>query len=226
VSKEFNDKLNVQSGSKDDVLLIRLFFIQSIDQEPSIEKIANLLERVQCQSFKRCMVQAIKKTDMTQAWKHTFDLPQGETDEDDIFPSVSLETASNETYSDDSVPRQVLGDTSAENKWKVPGSYLGGLRKLGGQVSEQALRIAQDTATTTQEATFKATEQTMRSAINQTMNAFQIAVEEIHARKLPAKMTALTGTINVGVIQLSIRLDIPMDEETGEISIETKQSNE
>ena len=39
-------------------------------------------------------------------------------------------------------------------------------------------------------------------------------------------MTALTGTINVGLIQLSIRLDIPMDEETGDIAVEAKRSDE
>ena len=55
------------------------------------------------------------------------------------------------------------------------------------------------------------------------MNAFQIAVEQIHERKIPAKMTALTGSINVGVIQLSIRVDIPMNEETGEIAFDIEQ---
>ncbi|MEL6171559.1 MAG: hypothetical protein AAFN08_16995 [Cyanobacteria bacterium J06559_3] len=82
--------------------------------------------------------------------------------------------------------------------------------------------MTQETATNAHGMASKATEQALRSSIDQTMGAFQIAVEQIRERQLPAKMTALTGTINVGVIQLSIRLDIPMDEETGDIAVEAK----
>lgn len=106
--------------------------------------------------------------------------------------------------------------------WKFPGVNLNNLQKMGGQVADQAFKLAQDTATTTHGAASKATEQALRTSIDQTMNAFQLAVEQIHTRKLPAKMAALTGTVNVGVIQLSIRLDIPMDEETGEIAVDIK----
>lgn len=112
----------------------------------------------------------------------------------------------------------------ATGGWKLPKINLANLQQASGDVANQAVKAAQATAMVTQEATAKATEQALRSSIDQTMNAFQIAVEQIHARKLPAKMTALTGTINVGVIQLSIRLDIPMDEETGEISGEVSTS--
>ena len=66
----------------------------------------------------------------------------------------------------------------------------------------------------------KATEQALRSSIDQTMSAFQIAVEQIQAKKIPAEKTALTSTINAGVIQLSIRVDIPMNETTGDIAVE------
>lgn len=109
------------------------------------------------------------------------------------------------------------------SRWKLPGVNLNGLQKMSGQVSSQAVEMVKTTASGTQGLAARATEQALRSSIDQTMSAFQIAVEQIHARKIPAEKTALTGTINVGVIQLSIRLDIPMNEKTGEIEIDIEQ---
>ncbi|MBE9063705.1 hypothetical protein [cf. Phormidesmis sp. LEGE 11477] len=107
-----------------------------------------------------------------------------------------------------------------KSRWKLPGVHLEGLQKASGQVSNQAVELAKNTAVGTHGLASKATEQALRSSIDQTMSAFQIAVEQIHERKIPAEKTALTGTINVGVIQLSIRVDIPMNEQTGEVEME------
>lgn len=106
------------------------------------------------------------------------------------------------------------------SRWKLPGVNLDSLQKMGEQVSNQTIEMAKSTATGTHGLASKATEQALRSSIDQTMSAFQIAVEQIYAREIPAEKTALTGTINVGVIQLSIRVDIPMNEQTGEIELE------
>lgn len=111
---------------------------------------------------------------------------------------------------------------SKASRWKLPDVSISGLQKVGEKISEQTVGIATDAATNTHELASRATEQALRSSIDQTMSAFQIAVEKIYERKIPAEKTALTGTINVGVIQLSIRVDIPMDEETGEIEIKVE----
>lgn len=230
INEQIGADLEVQVGAKEDILLIRLIADESVEQDLILEKIENILEQIRCPIFNTCKIQAVKKTDMKSIWVYSLNL-QKRPLEEDIFTSTSFDTINDEVdlknleephLTANTESSHPVGDNAQLNKWKLPGIGLGNFQKLSGQVSEQALRIAQETATTTQDAAFKATEQAMRSSINQTMNAFQIAVEEIHARKLPAKMTALTGTINVGVIQLSIRLDIPMDEETGEINMEVK----
>lgn len=112
------------------------------------------------------------------------------------------------------------GQEAKTSRWKLPGVSVNGLQKLGGQISGQTIEMAKSTAASTHGLASRATEQALRSSIDQTMSAFQIAVEQIYERKIPAEKTALTGTINVGVIQLSIRVDIPMSDQTGEIEVE------
>ncbi len=225
--------VDVQAGAKEETLLIRLVADEPIEKELALlEKIENALGEINCTNFEFCKVQAVTKADMKAVWIHSLNLQKESLGEEKVISeSIFFDAISNDVdlaNIETPLPLENSNDSQQDkdsvhpSKWKIPGIGLGNLHKLSGQFSEQTLRIAQEAATTTQDAAFKATEQAMRSSINQTMNAFQIAVEEIHARKLPAKMTALTGTINVGVIQLSIRLDIPMDEETGEISMEVK----
>jgi gas vesicle protein len=110
-----------------------------------------------------------------------------------------------------------------ENKggrWKLPDIDLNAFQQAKAQVSDQAVQMAQSTAANTQDLVSKATDQALRSSIEQTMNALQIAVEQIHSRNIPAQTAVLTGSINVGVVQLSISVDIPMNERTGDILIE------
>lgn len=231
MAEKLGTDIDVQAGVKEDILLIRLIIDGPIEKDLALlEKIENVLDEINCTIFDACKVQAVMKTDMKPIWVHSLSLQKNCLGvEEAISANTSLDVIPDEVdfiNTEISQPienneiSQPYRDDAHSGKWKIPGIGFGNLHKLSGQISEQTLRIAQEAATTTQDAAFKATEQAMRSSINQTMNAFQIAVEEIHSRKLPAKMTALTGTINVGVIQLSIRLDIPMDEETGEIRME------
>lgn len=120
----------------------------------------------------------------------------------------------------DSIGKKDESQEVKASRWKLPGVNVSGLQKMGEQISGQTIEMAKNTANSTHGFASKATEQALRSSIDQTMSAFQIAVEQIYERKIPAEKTALTGTINVGVIQLSIRVDIPMNEQTGEIELE------
>jgi hypothetical protein len=229
IFQKLGSNVDVQAGIKEDILLIRLIIVESKEKDLIlIKSIEDTLIEIGCPVFETCRIQAVTKSDMQPIWNHSLNLKEY-SEEETKLANNSLDTISNvdecistelSPYSESDESPQINRDNPQPGKWKIPGIGFGNLNKLSGQISEQTLRIAQEAATTTQDAAFKATEQAMRSSINQTMNAFQIAVEEIHSRKLPAKMTALTGTINVGVIQLSIRLDIPMDEETGEIKME------
>lgn len=229
LSKKLGSNIDIQTGVKEDILLIRLITVESKEKDLAlIKSIQDTLNEINCTVFDTCRIQAVTKSDMQPIWNHSLNLKEY-SEKETVLANTSLGTTSNvaEYISTELSPHSEIDESPQPNrdnpqpvKWKIPGIDFGNLHKLSGQISEQTLRVAQEAATTTQDAAFKATEQAMRSSINQTMNAFQIAVEEIHSRKLPAKMTALTGTINVGVIQLSIRLDIPMDEETGEIKME------
>jgi hypothetical protein len=229
ISQKLGSNIDVQAGVKEDILLIRLIIVESKEKDLIlIKSIEDTLSEIGCPVFETCRIQAVTKSDMQPIWNHSLNLKEY-SEEEIALANNPLDTISNvdecistelSPYLESDESPQINRDNPQPVKWKIPGIGFGNLHKLSGQISEQTVRIAQEAATTTQDAAFKATEQAMRSSINQTMNAFQIAVEEIHSRKLPAKMTALTGTINVGVIQLSIRLDIPMDEETGEIKME------
>lgn len=217
LAEQLGNEVKVQAGFKGETCVVRITSIAPLAQSETVPMVEAFLAQLQCSKVKQCIVQSVVKGDARPLWNQSFDIPT-ETDEDEGL-SVEDMALVEQPASAEVVAAAVPQETS-NGKWKFPGVNLGNLQKIGGQMTEQAVKTAQETVVTAQGSTFKMTEQAMRASINQTMNAFQIAVEEIRARKLPAEKTALTGTINVGIIQLSIRLDIPMDQETGEIAMD------
>ena len=207
--KPLGNQAKIQAGLRDGVLVVRAISDHPLSQSETITLIETVLIRIACPKIQSCIVESYPTNSTELRWSDSISLMASAEELLDI-PNLA------DDY------EAIATETPVKGGWKLPGVNLNSLQKMSGQVADQALKIAQDTATTTHGAAFKATEQALRTSIDQTMNAFQLAVEQIHARKLPAKMAALTGTVNVGVIQLSIRLDIPMDEETGEIAVDMK----
>jgi hypothetical protein len=217
LNHSIGDLVKVQALFQENTLLIRIATDATLDQTSTTTNIRQILLRLGSPKIGACKVGAYSLSNKSLFWSEEFVIPSPSGEEKipiGAAPDLAVEDRSGNG-----------AESASQNKgWSFRGVNLGGLNKVSSQVAQQAAKLAQDTATSTHDAAAKATEQTMRSAIDQTMGAFQIAVEQIHERKLPAKMAALTGTINVGVIQLSIRLDIPMDEETGEIAVEVKRN--
>lgn len=224
VSELLGEGVSVKSGWKAETLLLRITTETPIDASTTISLLKSALGSLDTLSAHTCIVQAVCQGAAQPLWTKTFAIeavaPQPAHAAAPTIPAAEELSDSADVSVSDPLAIVAVSSTPTPGKWMWPSVDLGNLQKLGGQVTEQALKAVQETAASTQDAAMKATEQAMRSSINQTMNAFQIAVEEIRARRLPAQMTALTGTINVGVIQLSIRLDIPMNEDTGAIEIE------
>jgi hypothetical protein len=219
LNHSIGDLVKVQAVFQENTLLIRIATDAALEQASTIITTRQILRRLGSPKIGACKVGAYSLSNKSLLWSEEFIILNPSEEEE--LPMVAVPDLAVENGSDDCV------EPASQNKgWSFRGVNLGGLNKVSSQVAQQAAKLAQDTATSTHDAASRATEQAMRSAIDQTMGAFQIAVEQIHDRKLPAKMAALTGTINVGVIQLSIRLDIPMDEETGEIAVEVKRSDE
>lgn len=225
LTRSLGNAVKVQAIFQEDTLLIRTATEASLEQPETTATIQKVLLRLGSPKISACKVEAYSLSDRLLLWSEEFVIPDPSIEKEipmDAVPDLAAEDVS------EVMSAEVLSTTepASQNKgWSFPG-VLGGFNKVSGQVTQQAIKLAQDTATSTHGAASKATEQALRNAIDQTMGAFQIAVEQIHERKLPAKMAALTGTINVGVIQLSIRLDIPMDEETGDIAVTAKRSDE
>lgn len=222
LARSIGDGAKVQAAFQEGTLVVRVATEGLLEQSATTETIQKVLVRLASPKISACKIEAYSLNSKSQLWATelvvTFPSTSQEIpmeDVPDLAEDVALEALALEEPA-------VAGQASQGQGWSFPGVKLGGLNKVSSQVAQQAAKLAQDTATSTHGMASKATEQAMRSAIDQTMGAFQIAVEQIRERKLPAKMTALTGTINVGVIQLSIRLDIPMDEETGDIAVEAK----
>jgi hypothetical protein len=223
LARSIGSAVKVQAVFQSDILLIRMASTETIDQAETLEKIQKVLLRLDSPKVGGCKVEAYSLSDKALLWGEKFTLLTSSSE--DLIPVDAVPDLAADVDTADVVPTEVLAvvEPTVQSKgWSFPGVRLGGLNKVGTQVAQQAVKLAQDTATSTHGAASKATEQALRASIDQTMGAFQIAVEQIRERKLPAKMAALTGTINAGVIQLSIRLDIPMDEETGEIIAEAK----
>lgn len=223
LARSIGSAVKVQAVFQTDILLIRIASTETIDQATTLEKIQKVLLRIDSPKISGCKVEAYSLSDKALLWEEKFTLLTSSSE--DLIPVDAVPDLTEDLDTTDVVPTEVLAvvEPTVQSKgWSFPGVRLGGLNKVGSQVAQQAVKLAQDTATSTHGAASKATEQALRASIDQTMGAFQIAVEQIRERKLPAKMAALTGTINAGVIQLSIRLDIPMDEETGEIIAEAK----
>lgn len=226
LTRSIGNAAKVQAIFQEDTLLIRTAAEESLEQTSTTETIQKVLVRLGSPKISACKVEAYALSDKSLLWSEEFVIPEPSVEEEipmDAVPDLAAEESS------EAVPTEIVetGELTPQSKgWSFPGVKLGGFNKVGSQVAQQAVKLAQDTATSTHGVASKATEQALRSSIDQTMGAFQIAVEQIRERKLPAKMTALTGTINVGLIQLSIRLDIPMDEETGDIAVDAKRSDE
>lgn len=212
----------VQALFQAETLLIRIASAEDLEQSSTLETIQTVLHRLDSPKISQCQAEFYALDNKELQWAQDFS----------VVTPAAVEALPLEQVPDlaaEAVPATVVPDDDGAiqpapqaKTWGFPGVNLAGLGKLGGQVAQQATKVTQETAVNAHGMASKATEQALRSSIDQTMNAFQIAVEQIHERKLPAKMTALTGTINVGVVQLSIRLDIPMDEETGNITVEAK----
>jgi hypothetical protein len=236
LSQILGDGVTVQSGFKGDICVVRATSDEPLDETETVQMLQAFFGQLQCSKVQQCIVQSVVKGESSSRWNRSFDIlvvpaeaeivaveEPAPVEPDEVAAAVSEPNAEASELSTDSEIVPVAAPEMPESnggKWRFPGMKLGNLQKMSGQMTEQAVKMVQETASTAQDTTFKATEQAMRSSINQTMNAFQIAVEEIRARKLPAEKTALTGTINVGIIQLSICLDIPMDQETGEIAMD------
>jgi hypothetical protein len=215
----------VQVGFREEVLVVKVTSERTLDQSQVVARVQTVLARLASPQVGQCSIEAFSSEVNEPLWTEQIDLAADAVNGEASNLQVPDLAAEGEDVGTTTIEADAPPITEAQPKvsgWKFPGVSLGSLQKVGSQVADQAFKAAHETAQTTQGAAAKATEQALRSSIDQTMNAFQIAVEQIHARKLPAKMTALTGTINVGVIQLSIRLDIPMDEETGEIVAEAQ----
>lgn len=221
LASQLGSKVKVQAGLKQDTCVVRITSSTPLEQRETVSVVEAFFTQLQCSEVKQCIVQFVVQGDAKPLWNQTFDISIEPVEAE--LAEVKL-ASEEQVLAEQPMPAEVvaagLSQETGNGKWKFPGMNLGNLQKLGGQMTEQAAKAAQETAMTAQDSTFKVTEQAMRASINQTMNAFQIAVDEIQARKLPAEKTALTGTINVGIIQLSIRLDIPMDQETGEIAMD------
>jgi hypothetical protein len=227
LTRSIGNAAKVQAIFQEDILLIKTAGEESLEQTATTETIQKVLVRLGSPKISACKVEAYSLSNKSFLWSEEFVILDPSVEEEipmDAVPDLAAEDAS------EAVPTEVIetGELPLQSKgWSFPGVKLDGFNKVvASQVAQQAVKLAQDTATNTHGIASKATEQALRSSIDQTMGAFQIAVEQIRERRLPAKMAALTGTINAGIIQLSITLDIPMDEETGDIAIEAKRSDE
>ncbi|MEM6251775.1 MAG: hypothetical protein AAF821_02530 [Cyanobacteria bacterium P01_D01_bin.156] len=216
--------LQVQAALDNSTLLVKLKAPDDLEQSSICNQLRNLLLQTNFSEINSCKVACFVPHNSQALWIEEFELYTSAEQLADFEPLEAPPiTSSDSSQPMHPIPKHIAEEGKKQsavkpNRWKLPGVNFSELHKVGSQVTGQAVKAAQETAST-------ATEQALRSSIDQTMNAFQIAVEQIYARKIPAKMTALTGTINVGVIQLSIRVDIPMDEETGEITFEVNDKD-
>lgn len=97
---------------------------------------------------------------------------------------------------------------------------LGDLQKIGQKATNQVLQATQSTQETASGLTGKA----IRSAVDQAIGVLQIAAQQAKVKEqdIPANKIAVGASINIGIVQLSLRADVPLsgDREASEVQID------
>lgn len=96
---------------------------------------------------------------------------------------------------------------------------LESLQKLGKQVADKATQTAQGTAS-------GLSEKAVRAAVDQTINVIQIAAQQVKKRNVPAKTVKLGANVTIGIIQLSMNIDMPTEGEPEEIEVDITDGSE